>query len=95
MFIVLRDFLFVSFEDRQIAYGITEFLALLLLGLALSRVGVKWVLVSLMSTLSVALLLTRLLKAGMIFFFCVFVQRNICLYEFFLFFSLEIFEKIV
>lgn len=55
---------FLSFEDRQIAYGITEFLALLLLGLALSRVGVKWVLVSLMSSLSVALLLTRLLKAG-------------------------------
>lgn len=58
-------FAFTSFEDRQIAYGITEFLALLLLGLALSRVGVKWVLVSLMSSLSVALLLTRLLKAGM------------------------------
>ncbi|XP_069999894.1 solute carrier family 22 member 13 [Penaeus vannamei] len=66
-----------SFEDRQIAYGITEFLALLLLGLALSRVGVKWVLVSLMSSLSVALLLTRLLKAvdvescgGYVFFSC-------------------------
>ncbi|XP_063615106.1 solute carrier family 22 member 19-like, partial [Penaeus indicus] len=65
------------FEDRQIAYGITEFLALLLLGLALSRVGVKWVLVSLMSSLSVALLLTRLLKAvdvescgGYVFFSC-------------------------
>lgn len=66
-----------SFEDRQVAFGAAEFLSVLLLGLAVTRLQVKWVLVSLMSALSVALLLTRVLHrasvwncGGNVFFSC-------------------------
>lgn len=72
-------FIFISsFEDRQIAFGITEFMALLLMGLALSRVAVKWVLVALVSGLSVALLLTYLLRAGVNEFFSKLLYFNPC-----------------
>ncbi|XP_069163370.1 organic cation/carnitine transporter 2 isoform X1 [Procambarus clarkii] len=66
-----------SFEDRQVAFGAVEFISLLLMGLIVTRLHVKWVLVSLMSILSVALLLTPVLKqasldtcGGFVFFSC-------------------------
>lgn len=66
-----------GYEDRQVAFGAFQFMFLLVLGLTVTRRGVKWVLVALMSALSVALLLTNVLErtpystcGGIVFFSC-------------------------
>ncbi|XP_064078129.1 beta-alanine transporter-like isoform X2 [Macrobrachium nipponense] len=68
---------FNSFEDRQVALGVIEFFALLMMGLTVSRLSVKFVLVALMCCVSVALLLVPLLEeasvgscGGQLFFTC-------------------------
>lgn len=58
---------FMSYEDRQVTFAAFEFIFLLVMGLTVTRRGVKWVLVGLMSALSIALLLTRVLhKTGIL-----------------------------
>ncbi|XP_045111818.1 organic cation transporter protein-like isoform X2 [Portunus trituberculatus] len=58
---------FMSYEDRQVTFAAFEFIFLLVMGLTVTRRGVKWVLVGLMSALSIALLLTRVLdKTGVL-----------------------------
>ncbi|KAK4327719.1 hypothetical protein Pmani_001823 [Petrolisthes manimaculis] len=66
-----------SYEDRQVAFGAFEFLSLVLLGLIVTRLHVKWVQVALLSALSIALLLTPVLDyagvmtcGGFVFFSC-------------------------
>ncbi|CAL4226747.1 unnamed protein product, partial [Meganyctiphanes norvegica] len=64
-------------SDRAVAYGVVETLALLLLGLAIARLPVRRVFLTLMFALSCAILLTPLLDrlhvsscGGEVFFSC-------------------------
>ncbi|XP_050688096.1 organic cation transporter protein-like [Eriocheir sinensis] len=52
---------YVSFEDRQVAFGAFEFVSLLLLGLTVTRLGVRKVQVALMSALSLLIPLAYVL----------------------------------
>ena len=64
MFCIFNENFFISIEDRLIAFGVAEILALQLAGLLLARLPVRRVLFSLAAVFTVIILLTRALSTG-------------------------------